>query len=440
MSRVENFMKQPIPAYGLAVFRILLGILLSINLYGYIQMGLVEHGIMAPKLMLTYDGFEFIKPYSTGFMNGILYVALGSAILITLGLFTRVAAVFYFITHTYLLFIDAFIFNNHIYLFSLLGFWLIFVDSDKVLSLRRLIFKTDKADIFIPTWHVAILAAHFFIAYFYGGLTKFNSEWLLRQEPMRSALLAKAHMWPILKNEAVVYFFTYGGLIVDLALGFLLIFKRTRWIGVTIVLLFNLTNAIIFRDIDIFPFVMITSLVLFFNQWTVAKWFKITPPAEVISNVHFDLKPAMKIFIYSYLVFQLLFPLRFIVLPNPVDWSGIANKFSWRMKVQARNLEECYFVVEDAKSDIKYNVNPGQFLHTEQVGMLGKDARLPVKVARYLAKESKKFNVKEPIVRAFIKLSYNGHPSQYYLNTDYDLTKVQYSAFKKLEYLMPLGK
>ena len=51
-------------------------------------------------------------------------------------------------------------------------------------------------------------------------------------------------------------------------------------------------------------------------------------------------RPLVTSVLAIYLVFQLLFPLRWLLLPGVVDWSTIGQRFSWRMKISTRNPQQ----------------------------------------------------------------------------------------------------
>src|ERR1041384_7199163 len=61
----------------------------------------------------------------------------------------------------------------------------------------------------------------------------------------------------------VVYSFVFGGLLIDLLVVPLLLWRRTRVFAFAAAVLFNLINAVIF-EIGIFPWLMLGALLIFF--------------------------------------------------------------------------------------------------------------------------------------------------------------------------------
>ncbi|MBK8672784.1 MAG: HTTM domain-containing protein [Bacteroidetes bacterium] len=58
---------------------------------------------------------------------------------------------------------------------------------------------------------------------------------------------------PILKSDLAIYFFSYGGLIFDISIGFLLLYKPTRVFAIIISIIFHLVSYATI-DIGIFLF------------------------------------------------------------------------------------------------------------------------------------------------------------------------------------------
>ena len=67
----------------------------------------------------------------------------------------------------------------------------------------------------------------------------------------------------IFTADWVVYSFVIGGLLLDLLVVPLLLWRRTRLFAFVAAVLFNLINAVIF-DIGIFPWLMLGALLIFF--------------------------------------------------------------------------------------------------------------------------------------------------------------------------------
>ena len=78
---------------------------------------------------------------------------------------------------------------------------------------------------------------------------------------------------PFFTTEWAAYFFSYGGLSFDLGIGFVLLWRKTRWLGILAVFFFHLMNNWMF-SIGVFPFLMIGATVLFLEPDTPRKWLQ----------------------------------------------------------------------------------------------------------------------------------------------------------------------
>ena len=140
----------------------------------------------------------------------------------------------------------------------------------------------------------------------------------------------------------------------------------------------------------------------------------------------------------GYVVFQLLFPFRGLFLPNPVNWTMIANRFAWRMKSQSRLVDEFSYTIQDGPNGERIPVEIGKFINPMQINAAAHDPIAAATVAKELAKQGKERGMADPIVKANIRVRWNGYPAAFTVNPEVDLSKVEYSPFKKLDWVMPV--
>ena len=371
-------------------------------------------------------------------MNVLLGLMLCCAVLITLGLLFRPACLVFGSLYLYFFLLEKSLYNNHLYLFILLSFLLSFTHADQFFSLRRISGKARKASLKIPRWELFILQLQFAIVYFYGGLVKLNYDWLVRMEPMKSMVAdfpADHFLSPLVKQGFMVPFLTYGGVLFDLAIPFLLWKKSTRKWALLPIVLFHLPNSQLFGDIGIFPFIMLCATILFFETGEIPFLKKMVKKSRQGSEVLPSKAWAIK-FLLAYFVLQLLVPFRGFFLPNHMDWTSIGNRFAWRMKIQTRNLEEMKFYIQDGPTgakqpvlDLRNLINPMQILRASE------DVRCVRQIADMLAAEMKAKGMANPVVTAEVKVRWNGRPAAYTVDPAADLSKVGYSPFRRLEWV-----
>lgn len=138
-----------------------------------------------------------------------------------------------------------------------------------------------------PYWPTFVLCALLWIVYTYAGLTKISWDWVVRGEPMRSILRARApktlpaaYVW-IMDNEVAAYVTSAGGLVLDLFFG------TAAWragparvVFLLLAVAFHVSNAIMLPSIGSFPFVMIAANLVFLEPSTVARFSSLLAPAD----------------------------------------------------------------------------------------------------------------------------------------------------------------
>jgi len=388
-----------------------------------------------------YDFFHFLEPMSEGMMNLVLVVLLICAIGITIGKFFKLSAVVFTLLFAYIFFLDRGYYNNHLYLFFLLTFLLSFSKANSALSLDKKARKIGQ----LPRYLLLIIQLQIVIVYFYGGIAKLNSDWLFHQEPVQ-AILRNVGDGSSANSGLVVYFLTYGGVLFDLLIGFGLFWKKTRTVSILAAIIFNVANAILFDDINIFPFMMLFSLVLFVDSsWLrkmIGKVFKKTNGSWQARKAKGKEGKLVLGILVVYLVFQLIMPFRYVLFTDQVDWTGHAQRFSWRMKIQTRKVESIEYAVFDLNTNTFHPITIETYgLNGSQYDGIGLDPEMARQFAIYVKKIAKEQqHLPRVMVKAKIKVSYNGREPQLTIDPDVDLTKVPSGPFAERTWVLPLEK
>ena len=439
-----------IDPHVLFLFRILYGLFMSYGMIDYFRIGLIRNMYFLPVINFKYDYLKWLEPLPEVWMNVVLIILTICALCITLGVFFKWACRVFAIGYAYFFLLDKSIYNNHIYLFILLAILLSFTDADKGFSLRTR--KPLAIPFQIPRWQVFILQVQIMIVYFYGGIAKLTYDWLVRCQPVRFLLdtLSSDHLLaPLLKNEVAVYVLNYGGLLIDLLAPLLLWYKPIRKWAIFPFIIFHSANSRIFADIGIFPYLMLSGLILYYTTdelpfgKKLASWF--SSRSGITGNKHSKMqrfKPsiAFTYVLIPYFTFQLLFPFRGHFLPNDLDWTTIGNRFSWRMKVDTRQIEDFQFSAFEPSTRKFYPVDIRTRVNDMQILNMSMDPRSVADFAKHLKKEALDFGFHEPQIKASIKLIYNRGSVQYFVDPEVDLSQVAYSPFKKLDWVIPLEK
>jgi len=434
LTAFKKYLTGSIDGRVLGLFRVLFGLVMVMEMIYYIHIDLVKNMYVLPSVQFSYDGFTWLKPLSEPMMDGIVWILLGFALLMTLGFWFKWAARLFAIGYSYLFLLDKSIYNNHIYLYILLAIMLSFTDADQFLAVRKR--KELRA---IPRWQQWIFQFQIVIVYFFAGVVKLKYDWFVLHEPVKTMLknIQPSHyLFGFAKLEWVEYFFVYGGVLLDLASPLLLWHKPIRKWAIYLFVLFHITNSQIFDDIAFFPVAMLSTLIIFYEWSSFPKWIRSLMGGDSqLAGASRGLGSNRWLWA-GYFGIQLLFPLRGFFLPNDLDWTTIGNRFSWRVKMDTRSTYELEYYVHFGDGQIS-RVDINSFVNTHQMRLLSHDPRAVQELAIAIKRAVIEQGGSVKAVKARIILARNGRPPQLFIDPEVDLTRVHYSPLKKLEWVVP---
>ncbi|HKR12389.1 MAG TPA: HTTM domain-containing protein [Pyrinomonadaceae bacterium] len=427
---------EPVDISFLVFFRIVFGGIMLWEVYRYFTYGWIGRYFIEPVINFTYYGFSWVKPWPGRGMY-IHFVVLGvTAACIMAGFLYRIAAPVFFLAFTYFFLLDQTRYLNHFYLVCLIAFLMCFLPAERAFSVDALLRRKIRSDV-VPAWTLWLLRAQVGIPYFYGGIAKLNSDWVLGGEPMRTWLHPLSGVLPIFDANWVVYGFVIGGLLLDLLVVPLLLWRRTRLIAFIAAILFNLINAVIF-DIGIFPWLMLGALLIYFPPDLMRRFARaFMSPGESFDNTQqIIVKPvsegtscpslsrSQKLIaglLATYFAVHLLLPLRHYLYPGNVSWTEEGHNFAWHMKLRTKT-GEAIFTVTHPRSGQTWTINAEDYLKPHQVKMTTKPD-LIVHFAHYLAEEKRREGYEDVEVRAQVMVSLNGRQPQLLIDPNVDLVK-----------------
>ncbi|MBK6994068.1 MAG: HTTM domain-containing protein [Lewinellaceae bacterium] len=441
INRFKSWLSEPINGFVIGLFRVFYGLFMAYEIANYLFTGMVNAFFVSPKLNFPYEGLEWLKPLPAPILTGILYIMLACAFLIMFGVIMKWAARLFAVCYLYIFLLDKCLYNNHIYLFILLAILLSFTNADQFLSLR----KRKLPGITVPRWQQFILAAQVMCVYFFASLIKMRGDWWTLKQPVRTiaeSIPADRFLAAFYKSEVGINTMVYLGFGLDFFAPLLLWYKPFRKWAIIPFALFHYSNSRIFGDIGIFPFIMMAALILYFEMEEIPllrKWFpKLTPKNTVLATP--VIGKITLTFLLAYFTFQLLFPLRGLFLPNDLDYTTIGNRFSWRVKADSRVPSEFVFILKDPVSGKEGEINYRTMVNNVQIQAMLYDPRMIRTFAQWVHQQGIKNGIPDVLVFAKIKFSFNGRPPQYFVKPDVDMSKVPFSPFEKLDWVVPVEK
>ena len=446
----------PVDISFLVSFRIVFGGIMLWETYRYFTYGWITRYFVEPVINFTYYGFSWVKPWPARGMYIHFFVLGLAAACMMVGFLYRLAAPVFFLAFTYFFLLDQTRYLNHFYLVCLISFLMCFLPAERAFSVDSLLRRKIRSAV-VPAWTLWLLRAQVGIPYFYGGIAKLNSDWLYGGEPMRSWLRPLTRMpgGQIFAADWVIYSFVIGGLLLDLLVVPLLLWRRTRLFAFAAAVLFNLINAVIF-DIGIFPWLMLGALLIFFPPDLMRRFARAFMSEETLTDAEPSqtsvasqqisagsscppLSASQRLvaaLLAVYLAFQLLLPLRHYLYPGNVSWTEEGHNFSWHMKLRTKG-GEAVFTVSHPRTGQTWTIKPEDYLESHQVTKMMTKPDLILLFGHHLAEEKKREGYDDVEVRARVMVSLNGRQPQLLVDPNVDLTKEQVSLLPA-DWIVPL--
>ena len=243
------------------------------------------------------------------------------SLMIGFGLFYRIATILFFLGYTYIFLIESTTYNNHFYLICLLSFMLILAPLHRSWSMDVLRGSVEHTDS-LPVLWLWIFRLHMGIVYFYGGIAKLDSDWLnglatrkLMEEANRGTFLE-----PLIKYDFTSYFYAWSGMLFDLFIPFLMLWKKTRNLAFVAAIVFHFNNNFVFT-IGIFPILALTLTMIYYEaefprklvpikikNWISREYKKrLKHKGSTITSGYFQVHPVLLVFLGVYFMIQLVY-------------------------------------------------------------------------------------------------------------------------------------
>lgn len=446
--RISTYFITTTPTATLAFFRLAFGLLMLLSLIRFMSYGWIQKFYIDPIFHFTYYGFEWIKPHGN-YTYLLFFVATISALFVAIGYKYRLSILLFFLSFTYIELMDKTTYLNHYYFVSIISFILIFLPANAYFSVDA---ARNPALCFqkIPRWNVDILKILIGIVYLYAGLAKINSDWLLEAMPLKIWLphnMDLPILGSLLNQNWVHYTFSWTGMIYDLSIPFLLLYKPTRIFAFILVVVFHVLTKILF-PIGVFPYVMIVATLIFFDAnfhkkvlESIAKVCRIRFSIfenGIVKKESFNLSNKIKMtVVICFILFQLVFPFRYVLYPNELFWTEEGFRFSWRVMLMEK-AGYATFTVTDAVSGEKNRINNSHFLTPFQEKQMAFQPDFILEYAHFLHNEYKKRGVVDPIVTVESYVALNGRLSQKYIDPKINLAK-QNESFQHKTWILPFN-
>lgn len=443
--KISSYLNRDTEAAPLAVFRIFFGLMMFGSIIRFWLHGWIEKLYILPKFSFSYYGFEWVKPLGE-FTYVIFAVCALAALAVAAGFKYRISIIIFFLSFTYIELMDKTTYLNHYYFISILSFLLIFLPAGKYYSVDA--YRSPKKAVQrIPFWCIDSIKLLMGIVYFYAGLAKLNSDWLFEAMPLKIWLPSKYDL-PLLGNllqqEWVHYFFSWTGMIYDLTIPFLLLYRPTRKFAFLLAIAFHVLTRILF-PIGMFPFIMIVSALIFFDSGLhhkilekISALFRIGK-ARFDNSKSLDLLPLKRHFVLSFLTLffaiQLLFPWRYLLYPGELFWTEEGFRFSWRVMLMEK-AGYAQFKVLDRESGKTFYINNGNFLTPFQEKQMSFQPDFILEFAHFLGNHYRELGYENIEIYVDSYVALNGRRSTPFINPHVNLLE-HHDSFGRKTFIVP---
>jgi hypothetical protein len=275
------------------------------------------------------------------------------------------------------------------------------------------------------------------IAYFYGGIAKFDHDWLngFATRKLLGGGNRGTFLEPLMQYEWVPYFYAWSGMLFDLLIPFLMLWKRTRNVAFVAAVFFHIHNNFVFT-IGVFP-VLATMLTLIYydagfprkivpnkiKKWVSGQYRKrLFDRNQAVSPTQSQTRPFILVFLGIYILIQLLLPFRHLTYPGWTIWHEEGHDFAWRMMLRQKTNRMTFNVTHPVTGEQRYAV-PEDYLNFAQFKHMG-NPTLVLQFVHHLDRLVQKNAGFDPIITAIFEVSLNGREFRELVDPNVDLSEI----------------
>ncbi|MBD0779565.1 HTTM domain-containing protein [Maribacter sp. ANRC-HE7] len=421
----------------LLIFRVFFGILIALESFGAIATGWVKETLILPRFTFNFIGFDWLQPLPGNGMYFYFLVMGTFGLCIALGYKYRFSIIGFTLLWLGVYLMQKSSYNNHYYLLFLISFLMCFFPANSGLSIdakQNPSLRTNTMFAYVK-W---IIIAQLFLVYTYASIAKLYGDWLdfgiieiLMQQRKDYPLIG-----PVLQLSWVHKIIGVSGIVFDALIVPALLWKPTRKFAFIIAIFFHLFNSIIFQ-IGIFPYLALAFTVFFFEPETIRRIFLKGKQGYPVNNCE---APANKRLILlgcgTYLLIQVLLPIRHHFIKDDVLWTEEGHRLSWRMMLRSRT-GKIQFKVVNKDDGAAYMVKLKDHLSKKQLRKIAAYPDFIWQFSQYLKKEQKKKGNSVSVYAVNSKVSINGKPYKAFIDPKVDLANETWDHFGHHEWILP---
>lgn len=427
----------PVDAASLGLFRIGFGLIAAWWAIDYLRLGLVTGFYVEPRMHFPYYLFSYVQPWPGAgpYLHFAVMALLG--VLIGVGIHYRIVMPMFALGFGIIFLWDRANYNNHYYLLVLVSGVMSFLPLNRAFSLDALQQRTHGQST-VPVWVLWLIRFHIGLPYFFGGVSKLDGDWL-SGIVMQEFLPVATQSHPVLSRlsvPGVSAAIAWGGLIFDLIVVPLLLWRRTRLIAYASAVLFHITNHFLFQ-IHIFPWFMLMATTVFFEPDWPRRLLRFAPVDVTLPNWQpwSWRQRSIAAVVVAYVVLQICLPLRHWCYGGDIGWHERGHYFAWRMMLRSKRSAVRYYVTDPVLGET-WHPNYLTVLSPQQLTKFGRDPEMILDLAHFLAEEYRRDTGRHVEVRALVLTIYNGRKVQLLVDPTVDLAR-EPRGFHYRQWILP---
>lgn len=426
--RLNRWLFKQIDNTALIVFRILFGLLIIAQSWGSILTGYVKNRILPAQFTFNFIGFDFIQPLPGSWMYA-FYIVMGLfGVGVLLGYKYRFSIFMFSLMWVYTYLMQKTGYNNHYYLLILLCVFMLIVPAHHNFSIDARKNPSLKKN-YMPQWVSLLFITQMWLVYTFATIAKIYPDWL--DGTVATNLMAsKAHypvIGPLLQEPWAILSIVYFGMLFDLFIVPLLLWKPTRKAAFGLAIFFHLFNSIVFQ-IGIFPYLALGLFIFFFPPKTIHRLFNKKEVFYELGEIQIpSYRKGLLLFFSLWFIVQLGLPLRHWFIKGDVLWTEEGHRLSWRMMLRNRGGYSSFLVIDKATGE-RHEINKEKYLTPRQISATATKPDIIWQFAQHL-KQEYQAQGKEVEVYAKAWVGVNGHSSKLFIDPNADLAKEKWNYF-----------
>ncbi len=415
---------------ALIIFRVFFGFLIAAEAIGAIFTGWVKRTLIEPEFTFNFIGFDFLQPLPGNGMYFYFAVMGIFGLLVMIGFKYRWSMIAYTVMWAGVYFMQKASYNNHYYLLLLLCILMSILPAGNYFSIdvKR---NPSLKKISMPRWIVIVIIAQLWIVYTYASVAKLYPDWL--DYTVAKNLMAGRAYYPIIgdviQGRWAHVSVTYFGILFDLLIIPLLLWRKTRLAAFCFSIFFHLFNSIIFQ-IGIFPYLSLAFTVFFFSKEKVHHIFMKKKPFYTANEISIpSYKKIVLPIMLVWFVIQIALPVRHWFIPGDVLWTEEGHRLSWRMMLRGRSGNTNFYVVDKNDPQAKRNyINKREYVSKKQMRLV---TTKPDAMWQFAQRLKQHYASKGKDIAVYVKsnISINGKKSKLFIDPDVDLANVPWNYF-----------